>query len=443
MSSTHSRGAMKNNISIFSLGIFLLIALAACNGPIGSATSTPAAAGAGKPLCNPAGLMAPILISPTQQEINPVYGAEVITEVHYPDAECSPQQFEKLVGTDPSFAGPNFIINPGPVNILGGPGEFSGSGQLTTTLVDCTQYFWKARALVGATAGPYSETRTFFTNFSGACDIPPILKTICEPDALIAPEIIQPLNNEVNPIYGAEVITHVEYQDATCTPEYFEKYVSISPAFAGPNLISNPGPVNIFEDFFGSGQLTTTLADCTQYYFRARAVVGLTQGPSSNTHTFFTDFNGTCDLPEAFILDPYVIADVDANCRGGDTTAHDNLGTLFQGQRAIVLGVNRAATYVRIEEPQTHELCWVWLDLVDLIQGDGLLDPNALLDLVDIFTIPPVPTPTFTPEPAFDTEATEVFVPACADGIDNDQDRYTDYLYDPECISQLDNDEAN
>lgn len=438
-------------LTLLGAGVFIFtILLTACGGvtPTPIPTDTPTPAAVSLPICPAADLVAPVLISPANQEVNPVYGQEVITEIQYPDANCIPESFEKLVSIEPSFSGTNYIINPGPVNIPADPGEFWGSGQLTVPLDDCTQYFWKARAQVGPTSGPFSEIHTFFTNYSGSCEVPAIVKTVCDPAALIAPTILSPENNAVNPPYGSEVITHVVYPDETCTPEYFEKYVSSDPSFAGPNMIINPGPVNTFENFFGSGQLTVPLTDCTQYYMRARAVVGGNQGPFSSIITFFTDINGTCELPEAFKPTPYVIALKDANCREGDTTAHRNIGTLFKGQQAFVLAVNPAATHVLIEEPSTKVHCWVWLDLVDLFLRDEILDHHELLDLVDVFTIPLVPTPTFTPEPLDEAipEPTEVTVPLCADGIDNDGDGYTDYgqnrTNDPQCSGQLDNDES-
>jgi len=418
--------------------------LSACGGgePTPIPTDTPTPAAASLPICAGVDLLAPILISPTDGEVNPVYGQEVITEIQYPDAVCIPESFEKFVSVEPSFGGTNYIINPGPVNIPGDPGEFWGSGQLTSPLDDCTQYFWKARAQVGLTSGPFSEIHTFFTNYSGTCEVPPIIKTICDAADLVAPNIVSPDNYAVNPPYGSEVITHVSYPDTNCSPEYFEKYVTADAAFAGPNMIINPGPINIFEDNFGSGQLTIPLADCTQYYMRARAVAGGVQGPFSTT-TFFTNINGTCELPDAFNPMPFIVALKDANCREGDTTAHRNIGTLFKDQKAFVLAVNPAATHVRIKEPNTGVHCWIWLELADLFLGDQPLDPQTLPSLVEVPTIP-LPTPAPTPElPVVIPEATEVTVPLCADGIDNDKDGYTDYLYDPQCRSQLDNDEAN
>jgi hypothetical protein len=117
---------------------------------------------------------------------------------------------------------------------------------------------------------------------------------------------------------------------------------------------------------------------------------------------------------------------------------------LFKDQQAFVMAVNPAATHVLIDEPNSQVRCWVWLDLLDLFFRNQILDPHELLNLVDVFTIPPVPTPTFTPEPLDEAipEATEVTVPICADGIDNDGDGYIDYLYDRQCSSQLDNDES-
>jgi hypothetical protein len=431
---------VKNRSSVFTaLGFFALF-VSACGGI--PATTTPTPIPVSLPVCDAADLVASNLLLPANQAINPDYGQEVITEIQYPDANCIPESFEKLVSIEPSFVEPNNISNPGPVNIPADPGEFWGSGQLTIPLDDCTQYFWKARAQVGATSGPFSAIWTFYTNFSGTCEVPPVIKPVCEPVDLIAPIIIAPLNNEVNPVYGSEVITHVSYPDANCTPEYFEKYVTTDAAFAGVNMIVNPSPINIFESNFGSGQLTKTLTDCTQFFFRARAMAAGVLGPFSETVTFVTNFNGTCQLPSSFLSGPFVVAKVDANCREGDTTAHRNIGTLLEGQESHVLGINPQLTHIKIKDPDSRSLCWVWLDLVDLFLGDEPLVPGDLPDYVDVLSIPPVPTAPPEPLDEAQPEATEVTVPICADGIDNDGDGYTDYLYDRECSSQLDNDEA-
>jgi hypothetical protein len=396
-------------------------------------------------LCAAGDLVAPLLVSPAEGEIGPVYGAEVITEVNYPDATCQPEAFEKFVGTVPSLDEDNFIINPSPVNILVAPDGFNGSGQLTTTLEDCTQYYWKARAVVGGTAGPFSDIHTFFTNFGGGCAVPEALKPVCSPNTLVAPNILAPLQNEINPEYATEVITEIEYPDATCSPEYFEKYVTEDDAFAGANFIINPGPVNIpapLGEFSGSGQITTTLNDCTQYYLRARAVVNGAQGPFSETVTFFVDFNGTCELPADFVEEAGAVPSQNANCREGNSNQFDIVDTLFAGVAYTPIGVGPDHLWLLFKAPASSGNCWAYVQNLEIsCKGQAADIANLTACLLPIVNYPPpptaMPTPTFTPEPEVP------YVAQCADGLDNDNDRWTDYPNDTSCFDANDNDESN
>ena len=437
------------------IGITALLALlsAACGGPfepadaggdLGDSVPEPTQ----PPPCQEEDLVAPILVAPADQAINPTYGEEVITQVLYPDASCIPDGFEREVYTNPGFGGnANNIINPSPVNIPANTEGYYGGGQLTQTLQDCTQYFWHARAFVGnAEPGPFSETRTFFTDFDGECDV--LLASVCDAAELLAPNLIQPLDNEVNPSYGQEVITVVVYPDANCFPDSFERFVSPDPGFSGANLIINPSPVNLPPDpngHYGGGQLTLTLQDCTQYYWRARAKVGGAAGPYSETWTFFTDFNGTCptvfdkfDIPKEIKIPdwPWVWPMQNTNCRTGDTSQHKNVGTLFPDQVYDLLAVNPEETYVKVHITSLSLDCWVWMDLV--VIGQGIHPPNPVHLLSQLPVEDPAPPPTAVPTKT----PTKTPVPECSDGIDNDSDRYID-LADPQCRDANDVDEAN
>jgi hypothetical protein len=434
----------------FSLLIGLAALLAACGGG-GEPTATPVPTEVGAlPLCV-GDLVAPLLLSPADNAINPAYGTEVITEVHYPDAACQPEGFEKYVDISPSFDGDNFIINPSDVNILGGDDGFNGSGQITVTLDDCTQYYWKARAFVGETFGPFSPIRTFFTNYGGDCVVPPVLKPVCPSESLQAPEIGAPLTGEINPDYGSEVITEVHYTDSNCTPEYFEKFVTTDPNFiAGDNFIINPGPVNILNpvgELSGSGQLTTTLADCTQYYFRARAVVGDVQGPYSEIITFFTDLNGLCaDIPDFFVSDAMAVPSQDANCRAGPSATYfDVVDTLLAGQRYTTIGQGPDHLWLLFKAPASDGNCWAFIQNLQLSCRGELTVIDDMSDcMVPVIEYPAIPTPTptatFTPEPEV-PEATDM--PQCTDGKDNDGDGFTDFPRDTSCSSASDDNESN
>src|SRR5690606_22520461 len=161
------------------------------------------------------------------------------------------------ISTEPSTLGDNHIINPAAANLLNPVTGYSGIGQLTTPLENCTQYYWRARVFVGDSYGPYSAVHTFFTNFEDGCEAPSALKGVCAVAELLAPVIVSPTEGAVTPAYGSEVITEIQYPDADCVPEFFEKEVTESEDFSGTNYILNPGPVNIAQpigEYSGSGQ---------------------------------------------------------------------------------------------------------------------------------------------------------------------------------------------
>lgn len=424
------------------------LALSACGGGGGALpTETPTPPPSGSlPLCAAGSLIAPVLVSPAEGEIGPVYGEEVITEIQYPDANCQPEAFEKFVGVEPALDGENFIINPGPVNILAAPEGYNGSGQLTTTLQDCTQYFWKARAVVGGASGPFSEVHTFFTNFAGNCTPPAVLKPVCPASGLLAPVILTPEQNAVNPEYGTEVITEVQYPDPNCMPEYFEKYVSTDEAFSGTNYIINPGPVNIpapVGELSGSGQITTPLDDCTQYYLRARAVANGAQGPYSETVTFFTDFESACELPPAFVEEAAAVPSQNANCREGPSATYfDIVDTLYAGRQYTAIGQGPDHLWLLFKAPASSGNCWVYVQNLELsCRGQNINAADLRGCLLPVINYPPIPTPTstptFTPEPLRSTPTP----PQCSDGRDNDGDGRAD-SNDRECSSASDNDES-
>ncbi|MCW5876729.1 MAG: zf-HC2 domain-containing protein [Anaerolineales bacterium] len=131
------------------------------------------------------------------------------------------------------------------------------------------------------------------------------------------------------------------------------------------------------------------------------------------------------------------------NCREGNSSQFEVADTLLQGEEYSPEARGRDELWVRFKGPTFQELCWVFVDNLDLFIDDEPVEladvPEELLPYADYPPTPtPSPTPTFTPEPDR--------LPQCSDGIDNDGDGRIDYVPggagDRECSSPEDDDEA-
>jgi hypothetical protein len=113
------------------------------------------------PECSPTvDLVGPDLISPA----NGAYLSELTAILHFQpgDPGCIPDGYLVDLQTDHSFDGTNLL----------GEYEAPATNVITDPLEDCTTYYWRVAAVQGGAPGPYSETRWFRTNQSGACLFP-------------------------------------------------------------------------------------------------------------------------------------------------------------------------------------------------------------------------------------------------------------------------------
>lgn len=111
------------------------------------------------PVCTDASLVPPTMLEPAD-------GASFneTTDLLWWDytAGCTPTGYQVDVGTDSSFASglyPSGIVDiPLTRVLLGDP-----------PLVECETYYWRVAARNGATVGPFSPTRSFVADTTGAC----------------------------------------------------------------------------------------------------------------------------------------------------------------------------------------------------------------------------------------------------------------------------------
>lgn len=322
------------------------------------------------------------------------------------------------------------------------------TGTLATILngVDLLPATWhRWRVYAHLTAGAYMGNGEFVSFLTGP---------MCKANQLVAPELIYPADDTfyTGKSWGNEyeVEADISYPSGTCLPEAFTIYISETEGFSTPNLnVFSPVIFTPNDDgFILIEDDSNDVPDCTRLYWKAWASAEGEDGPESEVHSFVTKIAGTCTLPLNWHDSPYVVAPQDTNCRASDYTASKNLETLFEGEQAEVLAVNPEGTHVLIKQPSFSVSCWVWLGLVDLMQGDSPLDPSLLRQGFHVQDPPPIPSDTPTPVPPEEEEEdttptpTLVPVPQCSDGIDNDGDKRIDGR-DLQCKGANDNSEAN
>ena len=276
-----------------------------------------------------------------------------------------------------------------------------------------------------------------------------------------------------------EVTFHIvefDHPAEDCLPLAYEYQLTTDPGMGGPYINTFVG---------GSHSLVKTplttdqydspieeLEECTQYYWRARAVASDGSGPWGEVVSFMTgqgtnlpcgegDSSAEEDQAESDGEMPYAVAIQNSNCRASDFAEAQNVGTLFEGEMASILAINPGGTHVRIQEPTFDVRCWIFVDLVELIYMGEAIMPDDLLGLVDVFSGPPAaeapPQDGGGEDSSEDSddegEESNGGAPPtqCNDGIDNDGDGKADYddsagavyLGDLQCSSFADDDEAN
>ncbi len=124
------------------------------------------------PVCDTNALVAPILISPSDESIDQGIGwGPVHIVIAYPIKICTPDGFEIFVSTEEDFSGKDWYdhpIEPFYEIIKDGNGLLEGN---SNSLKDCTTHYWRAWATVEDTDGPVSKTYSFYTDFEGTCKI--------------------------------------------------------------------------------------------------------------------------------------------------------------------------------------------------------------------------------------------------------------------------------
>ena len=232
----------KKVILVISLTVLVLLGLSACS-----------------PTCDPGSLEPPDLLSPDWREV--VDGTSAVLDWSYPDASCDPEDFEIILSKDRDYSSIEFT------QLVGG-----NTSTLTLPTLDIAEvYFWRVRAKVGSTYGPYSqELRSFFTlPYCGAAD-------------LVSPLLVSP---DFGGIFdrGYDSLEW-EWPLTTCIPESYRVEVSLgSPSFSDTTYNGGTGSPGTRWGF-GS-----TPPGATQFWWRISAFADGAYSPPSLAGMFWTD----------------------------------------------------------------------------------------------------------------------------------------------------------
>ena len=206
--------------------------------------------------CDPGSLIPPDLVSPNLWEV--VDGTNVDLEWSYADT-CEPDNFEIILSQDRQFSTIDHT------QLVSG----TSSTWNAPTLDIAEEYFWRVRAKVDSTYGPYSlDLRSFFT------------EPTCSAGDLVMPSLVSPIWGG---IYDNDYDSlEWEWPLSTCIPESYRVEVSMDPDFIDTTY--NGGTGNPSTRWgFGS-----TPPDATQFWWRISAYADGAYGPPSIAYSFFT-----------------------------------------------------------------------------------------------------------------------------------------------------------
>lgn len=183
------------------------------------------------------------------------------------DGACAPDGFRVQVSPGGDFDAPGALTaTTAPANLSWTPDQ---------DLAPATSYAWRVAALAGDVPGPWSVTDYFWTG------------PTCDGSNLQAPTLIAPTDGVL--IGDPSPVFEWDYPQDGCLQAHYALEASASPDFAIDALYAGVGPERSYETD------VPFLEDCTQYYWRVKAVYGEDiSGPYSAISTFFADLAASC-----------------------------------------------------------------------------------------------------------------------------------------------------
>lgn len=260
---------MRNLSPCISLTVAVLITgglLSSCNMPrpdTPTPTSQPQPTPTQTPVPTPCSLVAPGIAAQDSR----IYETLRPALAWFYEGACQPDGFRVQVAPGGDFDA------PGTVSGTTAPGTLNWTPD--QDLSPTTFYAWRVAALLDGVPGPSSVSVFFWTG------------PTCDGTNLQAPVLMLP--EDAAFISDPSPLFEWDYPQGICLQAHYALEVSADVDFATDLLHAGAGPERSFETE------VSLLEDCTQYYWRVKAVFGMDiSGPYSEAATFYTDLASSC-----------------------------------------------------------------------------------------------------------------------------------------------------
>lgn len=215
-------------------------------------------------VCAAADLVAP---DPLFPEDGHVFGYDAPSyQWNYFDPSCEPEGYHLQVATDPAFSSTSLVLDKA---------DWDPSTLWTPTepyFTDCTVYYWRVAAWEHGVDGPFSDARSFYINFAGACP-----SFSCPMAGLLAPDAGDPSHYQIITTLTPDL--NWDYP-AFCDPDGYAVRISTEHDLSGAIL---QGGVGLTDSW-----TTPALDPAEQYWWDVAAIVPPAMGSFSSKQTFFT-----------------------------------------------------------------------------------------------------------------------------------------------------------
>lgn len=256
---------MRNLSPCSGLAVAVLVTgvlLSSCNMPRPETPAPPP-----QPQTTPTPVPCSMVAPDIQAQDTSIYETQRPTLTWFYDGACPADGFHVQVAPGGDFEAPETVFGEtAPGTLSWTPGQ---------DLSPATFYGWRVAALLDGVPGPSSVTAFFWTG------------PTCDGTNLQAPILLFP--EEAAFISDPSPLFEWDYPQASCLQANYALEVSANLDLATDALYAGVGPGRSFETE------VSFLEDCTQYYWRVKAVFGDDiSGPYSEIATFYADLTASC-----------------------------------------------------------------------------------------------------------------------------------------------------